>query len=194
VESPVLNSAGEHPSGQPIVGQDRLDRTGDGGAAEIVTSLYQAHAVSFIRLAVVFLGDVGSAEDVVQEAFCGLYRRWRHLHEPAKALEYVRTAVFNGCRSQLRARTRNERREPRHWARHSASAEEDALVQEEHRQVLAALRGLPPRQREALVLRYFLDLSEADTAAAMGVSQGTVKSTTSRALSTLGRIVLEGSQ
>lgn len=190
----MLNSAGEHPSGQPTAGQDRLDRSGDGDAAETVTSLYQAHAVGFIRLAVVFLGDVGTAEDVVQEAFCGLYRRWRHLHEPAKALEYVRTAVFNGCRSQLRARTRAEHREPRHWAGHSASAEEDALVQEEHRQVLAALRGLPPRQREALVLRYFLDLSEADTAEAMGVSQGTVKSTTSRALTTLGRIVLEGSQ
>jgi RNA polymerase sigma-70 factor (sigma-E family) len=191
VDSPVLNSAEGQSSRLPASGENRADPAGDpgGDVAQSVTALYQAHAVSFVRLAVVMLGDRAAAEDVVQEAFCGLYRRWRHLHEPAKALQYVRTSVFNGCRSQLRARSRAERRDLEHPARHSASAEEHALVEEEHQQVLAALRGLPARQREVLVLRYYLDLSEADTAAAMGISQGTVKSTTSRALATLGRKV-----
>ena len=65
------------------------------------------------------------------------------------------------------------------------------LVGEEHRQVLAALQRLPARQREALVLRFYLDLAEHEIAACMGVSQGTVKSTTSRALAALGRLVKE---
>jgi RNA polymerase sigma-70 factor (sigma-E family) len=142
----------------------------------------------------IMLGDLAEAEDVVQEAFCGLYRRWRHLHEPAKALRYVRTAVFNGCRSHLRARARAERRSTSQVAGPVASAEERALLAEEHRLVLAALRRLPPRQRQALVLRFYLDLSEADIAAAMGISQGTVKSTTSRALGTLSRLVQEDSR
>jgi RNA polymerase sigma factor (sigma-70 family) len=69
------------------------------------------------------------------------------------------------------------------------SAESAALLSEEHRQVLLAIRRLPARQREALVLRYYLDLDEGETAAAMRVSRGTVKSTTSRALAALGRIL-----
>jgi len=75
-----------------------------------VTSLYQAHSVEFLRLAVVMLGDRMAAEDVVQEAFCALYRRWHHLDDRGKALSYVRSALLNGCRSQLRARIRAQRR------------------------------------------------------------------------------------
>jgi RNA polymerase sigma-70 factor (sigma-E family) len=159
-------------------------------ASEIaVTKLYRSHAVGFIRLAVVILGDRGAAEDVVQEAFCGLYRRWQYLEDTAKALAYVRSAVINGCRTHQRSKIRAERRAPSHAVTAIASAEEDALLAEEHREVLAALRGLPPRQREALVLRFYLDLSEPDIAACMGISAGTVKSTTSRALATLGRLL-----
>jgi DNA-directed RNA polymerase specialized sigma24 family protein len=64
-----------------------------------VTALYRAHALGLIRLAVVMLGDRPAAEDVVQEAFCGLYRRWHSLSDTAKALSYVRSSVINGCRS-----------------------------------------------------------------------------------------------
>lgn len=137
------------------------------------------------------LGDQAAAEDVVQDAFCGLHRRWRQLDDPAKALQYVRSAVLNGCRSQLRARTRAQRRATFHPVGHAASAEDDVLIAAEHHEVLAALRELPARQREALVLRFYLDLSEPDIAAAMGISQGTVKSTTSRAIAALGRILQE---
>jgi RNA polymerase sigma-70 factor (sigma-E family) len=158
-------------------------------ADQAVTALYQAHAVGLIRLAFVMLGDRPTAEDVVQEAFCGLYRRWSHLTDPAKSLPYVRSAVLNGCRSVIRQRARRDGRvaaEPP-----AASAETDALIGEEHRAVLAALRLLPPRQREALVLRFFLDLDEPEIARSMGISRGTVKSTVSRGIAALGQILGE---
>jgi RNA polymerase sigma-70 factor (sigma-E family) len=157
-----------------------------------VTALYQVHAVGLIRLAVVMLGDRPAAEDVVQEAFAGLYRRWNHLSDKDRALGYVRTSVLNGCRSRLRVTARDERLAaagPAPLA--AASAEQAVLVGEEHAAVLAALRRLPDRQREALVLRYYLDLSETETAASMGIGRGTVKSTTSRALAALGRLLEE---
>jgi RNA polymerase sigma-70 factor (sigma-E family) len=162
-------------------------------AAVAVTSLYQAHSVQFLRLAIVMLGDRAAAEDVVQEAFCSLYRRWRFLSGHEKALAYVRSAVLNGCRSQLRSRIRAERRGRPMTVGHAPSAEEDALIADEHRNVLAALRALPSRQREALVLRFYLDLTEADIATSMGISPGTVKSTTSRALAALGQSLKEKS-
>jgi RNA polymerase sigma-70 factor (sigma-E family) len=161
-------------------------------ARAAVTALYQAHAVGLIRLAVVMLGDRPAAEDVVQEAFAGLYRRWNHLSGKDRALGYVRISVLNGCRSRLRARIRDERLAAASLATlAAASAEQAALIGEEHAAVLAALRRLPHRQREALVLRYYLDLSEPEIAASMGIGRGTVKSTTSRALVALGRLLEE---
>jgi RNA polymerase sigma-70 factor (sigma-E family) len=168
-----------------------LDWRADAGP--LVTALYQAHGVGLIRLAVVMLGDRPAAEDVVQEAFCGLYRRWDHLDDPGNALRYLRSSVLNGCRSVLRNRGRLQLRLGQEPGRPDSveSAESTALVGEEHRAVLAALRRLPDRQREALVLRFYLELSEAEIAQAMGISQGTVKSTVSRALAALGRLLGE---
>ncbi len=170
---------------------ERPPRARRADIAAAVTALYDEHAVGFRKLAVVMLGDLAAAEDVVQDAFCGLYRRWHHLAEPEKALAYVRSAVFNGCRTHLRARTRASGRRVTHPGTRLDPVEEDALAADEHHRVMVAVRGLPPRQREALVLRYYLDLSERDAAAAMGVSQGTVKSTTARALAALGRMLME---
>ncbi len=168
-----------------------LDWRADAGP--LVTALYQAHGVGLIRLAVVMLGDRPAAEDVVQEAFCGLYRRWDHLDDPGNALRYLRSSVLNGCRSVLRNRGRLYLRLGQEPGRPDSveSAESTALVGEEHRAVLAALRRLPDRQRAALVLRFYLELSEAEIAQAMGISQGTVKSTVSRALAALGRLLEE---
>ncbi len=169
--------------------------TADAGqqdARQAVSALYEAHAVGLIRLAIVMLGDRPAAEDVVQEAFCGLYRRWGQLDDPGNAQRYVRSAVLNGCRSALRRLHRESRSaRPDEWLETSESAEALALVNAEHREVLSALRRLPARQREALVLRFYLDLPEPEIARSMGVSQGTVKSTTSRALAALGRLVQE---
>jgi RNA polymerase sigma-70 factor (sigma-E family) len=184
VEANVLSSAG---SDEPVV--TAAPRRPEAAAA--VTAIYQVHAAGFRKLAMVMLGDLRAAEDVVQDAFCGLYRRWHHLDDPAKALQYVRSAVLNSCRTHLRTRGRTQRRDLSLAHSDAPSAEEGALLAEEHREVLAALRRLPPRQREALVLKYYLGLSEADIAATMAVSPGTVKSTTSRALSALGRLLGE---
>jgi RNA polymerase sigma-70 factor (sigma-E family) len=158
-------------------------------ADETVAGLYQAHASGLVRLAVVILGDYQAAEDVVQDAFCGLYRRWAELSDPAKALRYARAAVVNGCRSVQRYQSRRTGHPADEPA--SASAEAAALVGEEHRAVLAAVRLLPPRQREAIALRYFADLDEAQIAQAMGVSRGTVKSAISRGVAALGKYLGE---
>ena len=156
-----------------------------------MTALYREHALGLIRLAVVMLGDRPAAEDVVQEAFCGLYRRWHTLADPAKALAYARSSVINGCRSVLRRR----RRPLDDLAGETAgeSAEAALLVSEEHREVLTAVRRLPDRQREVLVLRFYLDLDEGEIAAALRISRGTVKSTSSRGIAALGRMLGEQS-
>jgi RNA polymerase sigma factor (sigma-70 family) len=135
------------------------------------------------------LGDRVAAEDVVQDAFLGLYRHWDGLADPGKALTYVRSAVLNRCRNALRQRHHDVRRDDALVVVESAEA--TVLVGEEHQLVLAAIRALPDRQREALVLRFYLELSEDETARAMGISKGTVKSATSRAVAALGRMLKE---
>ncbi|HEX9032865.1 MAG TPA: SigE family RNA polymerase sigma factor [Streptosporangiaceae bacterium] len=172
----------------------RDDGRGD-DAALAVTALYQASALDLVRLAHVIVGDQGVAEDIVQEAFCGLYRRWAHLADQDKALAYVRSSVLNACRSALR------RKRPEIFADVPASdpdslpspaSGEAAVISEEERQiVMAALRRLPHRQREVLVLRFYLDLTEAQIAAEMGIAQSTVRSAAHRAFATLGRILGE---
>jgi RNA polymerase sigma factor (sigma-70 family) len=177
----------------------RIPRHGaDSEAARNVTLLYEAHALGLVRLAVIMLGDPGAAEDVVQDAFLGLYRRWHILADPA----YLRSSVLNGCRTAARRRSRRDAAADAAGTLGGAalggtgmaeSAEALAMLSEEHREVLAAIRTLPARQRETLVLRYYLDMTEADTAAAMGISVGTVKSATSRALAALARTLKESS-
>jgi RNA polymerase sigma-70 factor (sigma-E family) len=162
-----------------------------------VTALYAEHAVGLIRLGFVMLGDRGGAEDVVQDAFIGLYRNWGRLNDPANALTYLRTSVLNGCRAALRAQARRDRRDRAAAAVNDwppfDSAEAAVLLSEEHREVLAAVRKLADRQREALMLRYYLGLSPDETARVMGISTGTVKSAVSRAIAAVGRALKEES-
>jgi RNA polymerase sigma-70 factor (sigma-E family) len=161
-------------------------------AQAAVTALYEVHALGLVRLAHVMLGDRAAAEDVVQEAFGGLYRRWHHLSDTDRALPYVRSAVLNGCRSALRRqRTRHDATDVP--ATHAISAEATVLTSEERREVMRALRLLPDRQREVLVLRFYLDEPEAEIARAMGISPSTVRSTAHRALTKLGRLLGESS-
>ena len=159
-------------------------------ARQRVTALYQEHALGLVRLAVLMLGDQPTAEDVVQDAFLALYRRWPTLKDPDRALAYARASVLNGCRMVHRANSRHDEitlAAPDD----TESAEETALLGEASRAVLTALRRLPARQREAVVLRYYLDMTEDQAAAAMRVSRGTVKSATSRGLAALGRLLKE---
>ena len=156
-------------------------------ADQLVDELYRGHALRLTRMALLLLGDKPSAEDVVQEAFLGLFRGLGRLSDPGRAVAYLRVSVLNGCRSVLRARKRARLRGaptdyPAVW-----SAESAALEGEERREVLQAVARLPRRQREVLVLRYFLGLSDSEIAADLGVSRGTVVSTASRALAALAR-------
>jgi RNA polymerase sigma factor (sigma-70 family) len=178
------------------------------GAAGSVTALYAEHALGLVRLAVVVTGDRAAAEDIVQDAFLGLYRRWDQLPDMTAPLAYLRVSVMNGCRTALRRRARlrlgpgaglggDVDEEVLAGAAGSAglaeSAEASALLGEEQRLVVAALRKLPGRQREAVVLRYYLDLSVEEAARVMRISPGTVKSATHRGLAAVARILKEGS-
>jgi RNA polymerase sigma factor (sigma-70 family) len=132
------------------------------------------------------LGPAAAAEDVTAEAFVRLYRHWDDVEDP---LRYLRRAVRSLVVDELR-RSDVARRHV-HLVSDDAAASarpfEDALAESER--LTAALRRLAPRQREAVVLRHALDLSEADVAQRMGISPGTVKSSTSRALSSLRELV-----
>ena len=163
-------------------------------AEDAVTALYEAHALGMIRLAHIMVGDRQSAEDVVQDAFCGLYRRWPHLTDPGSAVHYVRSAVLNQCRSVLRRRTTSQaQRQAASNPESVRSAESAVLTREERDEIMRAVRQLPPRQREALVLRFYLDLSAEETATTMGISPSSVRSATHRALASLGRMLQEQS-
>ena len=155
-------------------------------ADEAVTHLFAAHYRTLVRLATLLLHEPGVAEEITQDAYVALHRRWRALRDPDKALAYLRTTVVNRCRSALRRR--RVANSYLAWARpgpDAPSAEAGALAALQHDAMLTALRALPARQREALVLRYYADLSEAQIADAMGVSRGAVKSHTSRGVAAL---------
>jgi RNA polymerase sigma-70 factor (sigma-E family) len=159
------------------------------GADEAVTALYVAHYRGLVRLAALLLDDVGTAEEVVQDAYVRMHGSWRRIRDPQAAVGYLRTTVVNGARSRLRHR-QVVRRHPQAPPPDVPSAEQDVLDRLEQDRVVAALRRLPDRQRECLVLRYYGDLSEAQIATAMGISPGAVKSHASRGMAAL-RTVLE---
>lgn len=163
-----------------------MSRAAD-SAETAVEALYTEHAVSLIRLAYLMLGDRPAAEDVVQDAFCNLYRSWTRLADPARALPYVRSCVLNACRSALRRRAVGRRVTSAMYAPPTISAEAAALGLHERQQVMQAVRQLPGRQREALVLRFYLDLPDQEIAHIMGVQPSTVRSATHRALKALGQ-------
>lgn len=165
----------------PLTADDaRADRA---TADRLMVELFRSERPGLLRLAVLLLGDRSQAEDVVQDAFLAVHRR-RDRIDHASAAGYLRVAVVNGARTVHRRRLLT-------WRHHRTvspdvpPADTDLLVAEEHREVLAAVRRLPTRQREILVLRYWMGLSEAEIAQTLGVSKGTVKTGASRAMATL---------
>ena len=161
----------------------------DWDADRAVTALYSTHYRSLVRLAALLVRDVATAEEVVQDSFVAMHGGWRRLRDSDKALSYLRQSVVNRSRSVLRHRVVVDRNAPKP-APDMPSAEHGAFALLERSAVVSALRTLPPRQREALVLRYYGDMSEAQIASIMGISRGAVKSHTARAMSAL-RSVLE---
>ena len=149
-----------------------------------VTELYSLHYRALVRLAVLLVRDIPTAEDVVQDSFVAVHDGWQRLRDAESALAYLRHTVLNRSRSVLRRRAVAGRHLP-NPPPDMASAEYGALVALERSAVVQALRKLPGRQREAIVLRYYADLREAEVAAAMGISRGAVKSHTARAMAAL---------
>jgi RNA polymerase sigma-70 factor (sigma-E family) len=161
----------------------------DGDADRAVTELYSTQYRSLVRLAALLIRDVATAEEVVQDSFVAMHSGWRRLCDSDKALSYLRQSVVNRSRSVLRHRVVADRDAPEPPA-DMPSAEHGAILLLERSAVVAALRTLPPRQREALVLRCYSDMSEAQIASVMGISLRSVKTHTASAMSAL-RSILE---
>jgi RNA polymerase sigma-70 factor (sigma-E family) len=151
-----------------------------------LAELYAAHYLALVRLAGFLLGSTVSAEDVAQDAFVRMATATVPLREPERALGYLRSVVVNACRSSHRHRLVVDRYERRmRVANDARSAEESAFTAFNRDELVTALRQLSPRKREVVVLRHYCDMSEAAVADLLGVSVGTVKSLTSRALADL---------
>jgi len=156
-----------------------------------IPGLYQAHWRYLVRLAVLLVDDVSSAEDVVQDAFMALHRKAGNLRDPEAALAYLRTSVVNLARSVIRRRQVARKHLKVAEPEATAGADHDVLLRDEHRAALAAVRALPRRQSEVLVLRYWAGLSEREIASTLGISTGSVKSAASRGMATLHRSLTE---
>jgi RNA polymerase sigma-70 factor (sigma-E family) len=150
--------------------------------------MYDAQYRPLVRMSAMLLGDIGTAEEVVQESFIAVHAAWRRLRDIDKAVPYLRRSVLNRSRSILRHRMVVDRHVP---AREPdmPSAEQGAIAQLERSAVIEALRSLPARQREALVLKFYLELTEEEVAAAMKISTGAVKSHTSRGKAALRTVL-----
>jgi RNA polymerase sigma-70 factor (sigma-E family) len=172
-------------------GPPALDPGPDDEREAALAVLFQAHYPALLRLAVLLGAD--DAEDIVAEAYYQLYRRWRKLRGSDAALAYLRSVVCNLTRMRLRHLQVVRKHAPREHGARSAesSAETEALLHDDQRALVSALKDLPARQREALVLRHWLGLREAEIAEAMGISCGAVKSHTSRGMSALTRAMEE---
>src|SRR5512134_2322192 len=176
----------------PLLGRRTMSTAPGWDADAAVDKLYAAHYRGLVRLSVLLVRDVETAEEVVQDAFVAMHGRWRTLRDPDKGLAYLRQAVVNRSRSVLRHRGVQARHTPQPLP-DQHGADEDALVSERRREILDALRELPDRQREVLALRYYLDLSEADIAHTLGISRGAVKSHASRGVAALRYLLEEAS-
>ena len=157
-------------------------------ADQAAARLYSMHYRALVRLAAMLVRDTPTAEQVVQDSFAAMRDGWDRLGDAGNAVAYLRQAVVNRSRSVLRHRTVAGKNLPQ-APPDMPPAEREALAFLEPA-VAAVLRELPERQREAIVLRYYADLSEAEIAAAMRISRGAVKSHTARGMSAL-RAALE---
>lgn len=143
---------------------------------------------AMVRLAYGLTGDAGHAEDVAQAAFARAYASWGRVRRADDPEAYVRRIVINENRRRFR---RHQVAEELHGVLPEGT-QPRGTQPEDRSALLDALRALGPRQRAVVVLRYLLDMSEAETAAALNCSVGTVKSQASRALATLRGTVAEG--
>jgi RNA polymerase sigma-70 factor (sigma-E family) len=153
-------------------------------ADRAVTALYAEHYRTMVGLAAFLVRDTATAEEVVQDSFVAMHCGWRRLRDSEKALSYLRRSVVNRSRSVLRHRIVVDKNAPQPPP-DMPSAEQGAITEMERTAVVDALRTLPLRQREALVLRFYADLSAGQIASIMGITTGAVKSHTARGMSAM---------
>jgi len=154
--------------------------------AELIDVLFRRHYLALLRLGVVMLGSREAAEDAVQDAFVALHRHRSRLRDPDAAEAYLRSAVLNRCRSWVRRQVTQRAPRPLMLVReHQESPEDTTLVRDEVGSLVTVMRTLARRQREVLACRYVLELSVAETAQLLQISEGSVKAHTHRGLQAL---------
>ena len=146
------------------------------GRDEALSRLFEAHYADMVRLAFYLTGSWPVAEDLAQEGFVRLWRRWGGLRDHHAALGYLRTTVVNLSRSALRRRLLELRHQQ------TSSQEEHEVDPVARLDIARALAGLPAGKRACVVLRHLVDLSVEETAAVLGISTGSVKSQTHKGL------------
>jgi RNA polymerase sigma factor (sigma-70 family) len=169
-----------------------IGEVSDGDWARLV-ELFETQGTSLVRLARLFVDDRNAAEDLVQEAFIRLSRSFQRIEDQGRTAPYLRSIVLNLARDHNRRGLVS--------LRHRApaddivsTAEDEVVIAEEHREVLAAVRALPRRQRDCVVLRYYLELGIAEIAETLELSPNSVKTHLKRGLVSLGGALGEGSE
>jgi RNA polymerase sigma factor (sigma-70 family) len=179
-------------AGQPRQAAPGRIRSVPGGlpeADQAVAALYDTHYRALTQLAALLVSDVALAEEIVQDAFVAIHRAWQHLGDTGRALPYLRRAVVRQSRSGRAARCGPpESSAAAPIAPAAPAAKVQAFAQLEPGMV-TALRALPARQREALVLRYYADLPEAQIAAAMGIRARAARLHVTRGMSSLSAVL-----
>jgi RNA polymerase sigma factor (sigma-70 family) len=178
------------PEGMFSVGERRAGKWHDASMEpsrdELLDVLFRRHYAALLRLGVVMLGSREAAEDAVQDAFVALHRHWSSLRDPEAAEVYLRSAVLNRCRSWVRRQVTQRAPRPLMLVREHERSPEDATVgRDEVGSLVGVMRTLARRQREVLACRYVLELSVAETAQLLQISEGSVKAHTHRGLQAL---------
>lgn len=155
----------------------------------IVADLFAAEARSLVRLASIYCDDRNAAEDLVQEAFIRLHRSARSIRDLERAPAFLRSIVLNLARDHNRRGLMSLRHRGAMHQPQAASGFEDEAIADVDHEALTALRSLPERQRDCLVLRFYLDLPEREIAETLGISPNSVKTHTRRGLAALEALV-----
>ncbi len=154
-----------------ILAADVEDRSRD----DVIAELFRVEYAGLVRLAYVILHDRCSTEDVVMEAFCSLHAHWSGVRRKSTPLAYLRTAVLYGSRSRVRELIRERARRPPSEVGVPDPSSARVIARDEAQVLAAGVRSLPQRQREVTVCRYYLELSEVETAELLRISVGAVK-------------------
>jgi RNA polymerase sigma-70 factor (sigma-E family) len=176
-----------HTTPPPAPDSDHPAAGADGNLVE----LFREHHLELVRLALIVVGDLATAEDVVQDVFERMHRRWHRLHNPASGLAYARSSVLNACRSVHRRSAVARKHAPQLAAGSAATGPDSTSALADRSELAQALRALPRRQREVLVLRYYADLDVAEIAATLRIAPSAVRSNCTRGLVALARILGE---